>query len=74
MSLFNAVQEKRQNASNATKNYMVRSLTKDGQVSKARLTQADWQFNSATTMEEAETRKADLEALNPGRKFVITSV
>jgi len=71
---FAALQARRQGESNAKKNFMVRSLTKAGAVSRSPLTQTDWQFNSFVTREEADARVTALEALNPGKKFTVTPV
>ena len=71
---FAALQARRQGESNAKKNFMVRSLTKAGAVSRAPLAQTDWQFNAFVTREEADARVIALEAMNPGKKFTVIPV
>ena len=53
-----------------TKKFAVRSLRKDGKVSKA----AVHPLNLTNTIEQAETRKAMLESMNPGSSFVIVEI
>lgn len=71
---FAALQARRQNESNAKKNFMVRPLTKAGVPSRSPLTQADWQFNAFVNREDADARVVESERLNPGKKFVVTPV
>lgn len=68
VSVFNALASNRRKASRSAKAWAVRSLNKDGSVSKARVTD----LCLASTMVEAETILARLRSLNPGKSFVVT--
>lgn len=71
---FTALNARHENERNATKKFMVKTLTKSGQVSKSKPTSANWQFDAFVTEAEAETRKAALEQMNPNYKFVIVAL
>jgi hypothetical protein len=60
--------------SQAGKRFMVRALTKAGTVTRLATTASDWQLNAFSEMGPARERQAELEKLNPGKKFVIVSV
>ncbi len=51
--------------------FMVRSLNKDGSLSRAPLTHVDWQLNASPILEAAEARVRYLVEKNPNKRFVI---
>ena len=57
---------------NRTKNFLVRRLTKSGNVSRRRFTAIEWQLDAHTTRDAAERRRLELERLNPGSRYVLT--
>jgi hypothetical protein len=61
--------QNRSKAAIAANAFAVRSVNKDGSISKS----ADTSFTVAATEEEAESIKTRMEGLNPGRKFVVVS-
>lgn len=70
-SYFHALQKRHRDEANAKKRYLVKSLNKGGEVSKAPFTQQDWQHSAFEDKEKAEKRVTDLEKMNPGRKYTI---
>jgi hypothetical protein len=56
----------------STSKYLVLGVTAKG--TPRRIEAADWTFNAKPTLEAAESRKRDLEALNPGKVFVVVEV
>ena len=54
--------------------FLVRSLNKDGSVSKAPLTEASLRYNTFADRDAAEARRVQLEKMNPGSRYVVTSV
>lgn len=51
--------------------FEVRRLTKAGLPSKARFTPVEIQLNTFNDIEKAEARRAALESLNSGAKYVV---
>jgi hypothetical protein len=68
---FTALATIRCNSTNAEKVYVVRRLNKDGSVERTRMTAACWQMSAFMHAGEASKRAADLEAMNPGSKYVV---
>lgn len=71
---FRAYATARQNRSNATKRFMVKSVNKDGTISRMAPTKAAWQLDAFATAEEAEVRRAQLEEMNPGHRFAVVEL
>ncbi len=55
----------------ATARFMVKSVNKDGSISRMKPTRGDWRYDAFATIEEAEKRRAALEAMNPGLRFAV---
>ena len=53
---------------------MVKSLNKDGSVSRMAPTASNWQLDAFATEAEAEARREQLEGMNPGRRFTVVPV
>ena len=70
-STYSAISGRR---ARATKSLVVKSLNKDGSVSRMALTASDMQLNAFASRDAAETRRAELESMNPGRRFVVVSL
>lgn len=49
----------------ATARFMVKSVNKDGSISRMAPTRNDWKYDAFATAEDAERRRAQLEAMNP---------
>ena len=73
-SMFYHLKARRDDARNSTKNFMVKSVKKDGSISKMALTDSDWRLNAFEERADAEKRVAALEAMNPGRSFAIVTL
>ncbi|MCU0650180.1 MAG: hypothetical protein MUF00_19490 [Gemmatimonadaceae bacterium] len=58
----------------ATARFMVKSLNKDGSVSRMALTRSDWQQNAFVDESAAEARRAQLEKMNPGSRYVVVAL
>lgn len=67
--IFNDLTANRQEKAAAAKHFVVIGLTKSGKPYK--VTAQDLQYNATRTLEEAETRRLALKALNPAKTFVI---
>ncbi len=59
---------------NEGKSFMVKALNKDGSVSKMAPTASNWQLDAFVSAEDAERRRAQLEAMNPGRRYSVVAV
>ena len=59
---------------NEGKSSMVKALNKDGSVSKMAPTASNWQLDAFVSAEDAERRRTQLEAMNPGRRFAVVGV
>jgi hypothetical protein len=68
---FRALEAARANRAHAAKRFMVKSVNKDGSISRMAPTRRDWQRDAFATAEEAEQRRIQLEAMNPGRRFAV---
>lgn len=71
---FRAITARRHDESNARKTHVVKSVNKDGSISKAAFTTQDWQQRSFTSAEAAEARRIELERLNPGSRFAVVAL
>jgi hypothetical protein len=49
----------------ATARFMVKSVNKDGSISRMAPTKNAWKYDAFATAEDAEKRRAQLEAMNP---------
>jgi hypothetical protein len=58
----------------ATSRFMVKRVNKDGSISRAKPTRDDWRHDAFVTAEEAEKRRAALEAMNPGLRFAVVAL
>jgi hypothetical protein len=56
---------------NEGKSFMVKALNKDGSVSKMAPTASNWQLDAFVSAEDAERRRTQLEAMNPGRRYAV---
>lgn len=70
-SFFHALNKRHRDEANANKRYLVKSVNKGGQVSKTPFTDMNWRLDAFEDKEKAEKRVADLEKMNPGRKYTI---
>jgi len=68
---FSALNSGRKAQSRARYNFVVKSVNKDGSISRAQLTDSDWQLNAFVTEAEAQKRAEQLESMNPGRRFAV---
>jgi len=59
---------------NPGKSFMVKALNKDGSVSKMAPTASNWQLDAFCSAEDAERRRTQLEAMNPGRRYAVVAV
>ena len=58
----------------ATGRFMVKSVNKDGSISRMAPTENDWKYNAFATADDAEKRRAQLESMNPGRRFAVVAL
>ncbi len=58
----------------ASARFMVKSVNKDGSISRAKPTRDAWLRDAFATIEDAEKRRADLEAMNPGSRFTVVAL
>ena len=58
----------------ATARFIVKSVNKDGSISRAKPTRDTWLREAFVTAEEAEKRRADIEAMNPGSRFTVVAL
>lgn len=68
---FRAYTSMRANQAKATKRFLVKSVNKDGSISRMAPTQTAWQLNAFEEADAAEARRAELERLNPGSRFAV---
>jgi len=67
-----ATRSAEQAAANAR--FMVKSVNKDGSISRMAPTRNAWKYDAFATAEEAEKRRAQLEAMNPGHRYVVVAL
>jgi hypothetical protein len=53
---------------------MVKSVNKDGSISRAKPNRDTWLRDAFVTVEEAEKRRVALEAMNPGSRFAVVAL
>ncbi len=58
----------------ATARFMVKRVNKDGSISRMAPTPNDWRYDAFATAEDAEKRRAALEAMNPGSRFAVVAL
>lgn len=58
----------------ATARFMVKAVNKDGSISRMAPTGSDWKYDAFATAEDAEKRRAQLEGMNPGRRFAVVAL
>jgi hypothetical protein len=58
----------------AAARFMVKSVNKDGSISRMAPTRNDWMRDAFATAEEAEKRRAQLEAMNPGSRYSVVAL
>ena len=58
----------------ATARFIVKSVNKDGSISRMASTRNDWRQDAFVTAGEAELRRAQLESMNPGRRFAVVAL
>jgi hypothetical protein len=58
----------------ATVRFMVKSVNKDGSISRMAPTRNDWKYDAFATAEDAEKRRAQLEAMNPGSRYAVVAL
>jgi len=58
-------------ARDAAARFMVKSVNKDGSISRMALTRSDWQLNAFVDESTAEARRVQLEAMNPGSRYAV---
>ncbi|GEL75623.1 hypothetical protein [Myxococcus virescens] len=66
---FRAYTTMRANEAITTKRFIVKSVNKDGSISRMAPTKTDWQLNAFEEADAAEARRVELERLNPGSRF-----
>ena len=71
---FRALNAARAARAAEAKRYMVKSINKNGAVSRMAPTAWDWKLNAFVTAEAAEVRRVELERLNPGSRFAVVSI
>jgi hypothetical protein len=71
---FRVYANARRNRAKATKHFMVKSVNKDGSISRMAPTRTSWQLDAFATAEEAEVRRAKLEEMNPGHRFAVVEL
>ena len=58
----------------AAARFMVKSVNKDGSISRMAPTRLSCQLDAFATIEEAEARRAKLEEMNPGSRFAVVAL
>lgn len=58
----------------ATARFMVKSVNKDGSISRMAPTPSTWRLNALVDEAAAEARRAQLEAMNPGRRYAVVAL
>lgn len=68
---FRAYSAARARKSFDEKEYLVRSLNKDGSISKMVLSHNERRLNAFECAEAAERRREQLEKMNPGSRYIV---
>ncbi len=58
----------------ATARFLVKSVNKDGSISRMALTPSTWRLNAFADEAAAEARRAELEAMNPGSRYAVVAL
>jgi hypothetical protein len=58
----------------ATARFIVKSVNKDGSISRMALTPSNWRLNAFVDEAAADARRAELEAMNPGRRYAVVAL
>lgn len=58
----------------AAARFIVKSVNKDGSVSRMALTPSNWRRNAFVDEAAADARRAELEAMNPGRRYAVVAL
>ncbi len=58
----------------ATARFMVKSVNQDGSISRMAPTRNAWKYDAFATAEDAERRRAQLEAMNPGSRYAVVAL
>ena len=58
----------------ATARFMVKSVNRDGSISRMKPTRDTWLRDTFATADDAEKRRAYLEALNPCHRFAVVAL
>ena len=58
----------------ATARFMVKSVNKDGSISRMALTTSNWRLNAFVDEAAADARRAELEAMNPGHRYAVVAL
>ena len=58
----------------ATARFMVKSVNKDGSISRMAPTRNGWKYDAFATAEDAEKRRVQLEAMNPGSRYAVVAL
>lgn len=67
-----ATRSAEQAAANAR--FMVKSVNKDGSISRMAPTRNDWKYDAFATAEDAEKRRAQVQAMNPGSRYAVVAL
>ena len=73
-SMFQIFNSNREAKRRSALRFMVVSLTKKGTVSRSPWGAVSWKFNAFESLDAATARIGALEALNPGRRFVVVYI
>ncbi|MGE0792414.1 MAG: hypothetical protein AB7S26_42460 [Sandaracinaceae bacterium] len=58
----------------ATARFMVKSVNKDGSISRMAPTRNGWKYDVFASAEDAEKRRAQFEAMNPGSRYAVVAL
>lgn len=58
----------------ATARFIVKSVNNDGSISRMAPTPSTWRLNAFVDEAAAEARRAELEAMNPGRRYAVVAL
>ncbi len=58
----------------ATARVIVKSINKDGSISRMALTPSAWRLNAFADEAAACARRAELEAMNPGHRYAVVAL
>ncbi len=58
----------------ATARFMVKSVNKDGSISRMAPTPSTWRLNPFVDEAAADARRAELEAMNPGHRYAVVAL